>query len=315
VEFDRRTLQFLEELKGNGHDPIHRGTPEDARRLNHGLMATNGTGPPMHRIIDAAVPSTDGVSVSVRVLVPVPRPRSLVVYYHGGGWVSGSIAQVETIARKLAERSSSAFAVVEYRLAPENPYPAALQDCYAALEWVSGRVQEIAHADVPLIVAGDDAGGNLAALVALQARDAGGPAIAMQVLVCPLLEVPADSAEPSELDEFGWVGPATLKWYWDQYLPYSAVRHMPEAAPLHTADLSGLPPALIVTAEYSPARPGAEAYAQRLREAGVEVDTQMYERQLHGFFVLLRLPLGERAFQKVINAIRLRWARAAATPA
>jgi acetyl esterase len=232
------------------------------------------------------------------------------VYYHGGGWVSGSIAETETIARKLAERTSSAVALVDYRLAPENPYPAAVDDSYAALQWVADHLHEIANEDALLMVAGDDAGGTLAAVVAMLARDCNGPTISTQILICPILDSSSPDSAGAEADDAGWVGPSALRWYWDQYVPDPTARAAAAVTPLEAGDLSGLPPAVIVTAEYSPARFGAEMYAQRLREAGVDVEEKLYEGQVHNFAVVLSMPMGERVFQQVIRTVRGRWMRA-----
>lgn len=272
-------------------------------------MGMNGPGPAMHRVLDVDVEASDGVSIPVRVLVPVAHARAVVVYYHGGGWVAGSIDESETIARKLAERTSCAFVLVGYRLAPEHPYPAAVDDSYAALEWASKHVRDIAGLDVPLMVAGDDAGGNLAAVVALRARDEDGPPIGMQILICPLMDAHVEESSYNEPDTRSWLGPEAVEWFWEQYLPDLTARSEPASSPLGATDLSDLPPAVVVTAEHSPVRAGGEAYAQRLQDAGVTVNAQRYDGQIHGFFTLLMLPQGEKAFQQVIKAVRAYCAR------
>ncbi len=309
MDVDRRTRRFLDGLRNEEGNPVHMSTPAEVRRRHRGVMEANGSGPAMQRVIDESVPTADG-HVPLRVLVPVPIPRAVIVYYHGGGWVSGSIAETETIARKLAERTSSTVVLVDYRLAPENPYPAAVDDSYAALQWAADHLHEIAGEDVPLMVAGDDAGGTLAAVVTMLARDRNGPTISTHILICPTFDSSAPDSAGAEADDAGWVGPSALRWYWDQYVPDPTARAAAGVTPLEASDLSELPPTVIVTAEYSPARVGAETYAQRLRDAGVDVDEQMYEGQVHNFAVVLSIPLGERVFQQVIRTVRGRWARA-----
>jgi acetyl esterase len=309
---DRFTRRFQRELEATGAGPIHLGTPADVRALTRWVLETNGPGPDMHRVLDETIATAGAAEIPVRVLVPPPHPLAVIVYYHGGGWVAGSIDAVVTIARKLAERTSSAIVLVGYRLAPEHPHPAASDDAYAALEWASTRVRDIAGKDVPLMVAGDDAGATLAAGAALRARDEHGPAIDMQVLICPVLDDTVEDPAPD--DEPTWIDAAALRWAWDQYVPVPAGRTSPAVSPLHAADLSGLPPAVIVIAEHSPARAGAEGYAARLADAGVTVDAQTHEAQAHGFFMVLALPRGEKAFQQVIKAIRAYCARSTRIP-
>src|SRR4051812_25257911 len=159
----------------------------------------SGPAPQMGRVEDTTVGAADGHQIPVRIVVPQQRSRGVILYLHGGGWVIGAIDEFDTLARKLAERTSCAIVLVDYRLAPEHRYPAAVEDCWAALEWTAANLGDIAgDPDVPLIVAGDSAGGNLSAVMALRARDRGGPALALQVLVYPVTD--ADLDRPSYVD-------------------------------------------------------------------------------------------------------------------
>jgi acetyl esterase len=219
--------------------------------------------------------------------------------------VIGEIAHADTLGRKLAERSSCAVVLVDYRLAPEHRYPTAVDDCWAGLQWTAANLAEITgRADAPLIVAGDSAGGNLAAIMALRARDAGGPEIALQVLVYPVTD--ADFDRPSYVDPENQLllTRGAMVWFWDHYVPDAARRQEPDAAPLRAASLEGLPPAVVLTAEHDVLRDEGEAYAERLREAGVPVDFRRHEGQTHGFFTILLLPGSERGFQQVVKAVR-----------
>ncbi len=240
----------------------------------------------------------------LRVLTPIERPAGVIVYYHGGGWVIGSIDEADTVARKLAERTSCAVVLAGYRLAPEHRYPVAVEDSWAALEWTGERLDGLAGAGAPLFVAGDSAGGNLAAVMALRARDRGGPPLAAQILIYPVTD--ADFDRPSYTDPANQVllTREAMTWFWDHYAPDPARRAEADASPLRADDLSGLPPAVVLTAEHDVLRDEGEAYAERLREAGVAVNVMRHEGQMHGFFTLLLLPGSERGFQQVVKAVR-----------
>ena len=175
MTLDFATAQLLEQLAEAGGTPLHEGSVEEARAMSADLAAMLGPAPPMLRVDEHDLDRPDG-TVPIRVLVPLERPAGVIVYYHGGGWVSGSIDESDTVARKLAERTSCTLVLPGYRLAPEHRYPVAVDDSYAALEWVAERLEELARPDAPLFVAGDGAGGSLAAVMALRARDRGGPA-------------------------------------------------------------------------------------------------------------------------------------------
>jgi len=263
-----------------------------------------GPGPAMMSVEDHRVPVAGG-EVPLRVFIPPQGARAVMVYLHGGGWVIGSIDWLDTMARKLAERMSCAVALVGYRLAPEHRYPIAADDCYAALEWAHRSLEEMTgRSDAPLVVAGDSAGGNLAAVTALRARDRGGPPIALQVLIYPITD--ADLDTPSYLDPENQLllTRTDMVWFWDHYAPDPDRRFEPDASPLRARSLAGLPPAVVMTAEHDVLRDEGEAYAERLAREGVPVDFRRHAGQTHGFFTLLLLPGSERGFQQVVKAVR-----------
>jgi acetyl esterase len=296
---------MLEQFASSGGKPLHESTPEEARALGASLAEMAGPAPRMARADDTTVISDDGYRIPVRILVPPQGARGVIVYLHGGGWVIGAIDEFDTMARKLAERTSCAVVLVDYRLAPEHRYPTAVEDCWAALGWVAANLADIAgHDDVPLIVAGDSAGGNLTAVMALRARDRGGPPIALQVLIYPVTD--ADVDRPSYVDPENQLllTRDAMVWFWDHYVPDIARRTEPDASPLRAASLAGLPPAVVLTAEHDVLRDEGETYAERLREAGVSVDFRRHEGQTHGFFTLVMLPGSERGFQHVVRAVR-----------
>ncbi|MCU0493342.1 MAG: alpha/beta hydrolase, partial [Chloroflexaceae bacterium] len=188
MALDAATGAFLAEMAQAGAKPIHEMTPAEARGLGVMLSEMYGPGPEVARVEEQHITTADGGSFPVRVLVPHGEVRGVIIYYHGGGWVIGALNEFDTLGRRLATRTHCTVVLVDYRLAPEYRYPTAADDCYAALEWVAANMQSLAGAEVPLIVAGDSAGGNLSAVVALRARDRNGPAIALQILVYPVTD-------------------------------------------------------------------------------------------------------------------------------
>jgi acetyl esterase len=210
------------------------------------------------------------------------------VYYHGGGWVVGSVDGWDAACRALAVAAGCTVVSVGYRLAPEHIFPAAADDAFDALVWVAS-VSGLA-AGRPVIVAGDNAGGNLATVTALRARDAGGPTIALQVLVYPVTDSDLDRRSYYEHNgnEF-IVNRGDMAWFWGHYAPGSATRVSPYAAPLRAADLAGLPPAYVITAEHDPLRDEGFAYAERLRAARVPVEHRHFGSQIHGFFTFVNV--------------------------
>ena len=303
MALDAATIRFLKQLTEGGGKPLHESTPDEARVYLSELAELAGPAPEMQRVEDHTIDGPDARAI-LRILVPVENPIGVLVYYHGGGWVLGSIDDYDTVARKLAERTSCAVVLVEYRLAPEHRYPAAVDDSYAALEWVGQNIKYIAAREVPLIVAGDSAGGNLAAVMAIRARDRNGPSIALQVLIYPVTDFNFDRPSYVDPENQLLLTRDGMIWFWDHYVPDPSRRAEPDASPLQTENLIGLPPAVILTAEHDVLRDEGEAYAARLQEANVKADLQRYASQMHGFFTLLMLPGSELGFQQVVKAVK-----------
>jgi acetyl esterase len=303
MALDFATRALMEQMASVGAKPLHECSVEEARAFNASADMVVPV-PPMARVEEFSVP-VEGGNIPVRVLVPPQVVRGVIVYYHGGGWVMCEIDQFDAMARKLAERTSCAVVLVDYRLAPEHRYPAAVDDSYAALEWVDAHLVDVAgRPDVPLIVAGDSAGGNLSAVMARRARDREGPRIALQVLIYPVMDHDFDRASYVDPDNQQILTKEAMVWFWDHYVPDAAQRSEPDASPLRAESLEGLPPAVVLTAEHDVLRDEGEAYAERLREAGVPVDFRRHEGQMHGFFTFLVLPGSERGFQQVVKAVR-----------
>lgn len=303
MAIDRSTAKFMAEMADVSGKPIHESVPREARSFASKIAELAGPAPEMERVEERFVKGADG-EATLRILVPFQRSLGVLVYYHGGGWVTGSADEYDTVARKLAERTSCAVVLVDYRLAPEHRYLTAVDDSYMALEWVGRHLGAIAGQEVPLIVAGDGAGGNLAAVAAIRARDRNGPSIALQVLIYPVTDV--DFSRPSYLDSENelLLTRDAMIWFWNHYLPEAYRRTEPDASPLHTKNLRRLPPAVILTAEHDVLRDEGEAYAARLQESGVPTDLQRYAGQMHGFFTLLMLPGSELGFQQVVKSVR-----------
>ncbi|MCU1502556.1 MAG: esterase [Ilumatobacteraceae bacterium] len=295
--------EFLAQMAASGAKGIAESTPEEVRAMVAGMVELFGTGPEMARSEDHTITTDDGSTIAARVLVPSADPKGVLVYYHGGGWVIGALPEYETLGRKLADRTGCTVVLVDYRLAPEHRYPTAADDAYTALLWVQEHLESLAGPGAPLIVAGDSAGGNLAAVTAQRSRDEDGPPIAFQVLVYPVTDADFDNSTYSDPENQLILDRASMIWFWDHYAPDAARRREPKASPLRADDLSGLPPALVITAEHDVLRDEGEAYADRLREAGVPVEQMRYPGQMHGFFTLLMVPGHEDAIDQIAAAI------------
>jgi len=304
VLLDPASRRVLDVMAASGRRPLEEGTAEDARALAPARIALNGEGPAMADVRDLTVPAEDGHPVPVRVFVPEQEPRGIAVYLHGGAWIIGSIAESDALARRLAEGSGYVVVVVDYRLAPEHAYPAAVHDTDAVVRWAAQQRQ--AHglgADAPLVLVGDSAGGNLATVAARRARDRGAPDIALQVLVYPVTD--HDTATGSYLDPDNQllVTRSGMEWAWDRYVPDVAMRRLPDVSPLLAEDLAGMPPTVLLAAGYDPLYDEGLAYARRLRDAGVEVQYLEHPDQMHGFFTMLNLPGSAVAIDQVVAAL------------
>jgi acetyl esterase len=294
---------FLTEMAASGVKPIEESTPEEVRALTAEIKNLYPEGPEVARVEDHKIP-VEGAEIEARVLVPEGAPRGVLIYYHGGGWViGGDIEEFDVLGRKLAAKTGCAVVLVDYRLAPENCYPCAVDDSYAALEWVGARVSDIAGSDVPIIVAGDSAGGNLAAIMTQRSKDRGGPPIAFQALIYPVTDADLDNASYTADENQLMLTRGSMIWFWDHYAPDDTQRKEPDASPLQAEDLSGLPPAVVILAEYDVLRDEGQAYADRLQEAGVPVDVHIHPGQMHGFFTLLMLPGHDEAIDQLTASL------------
>lgn len=259
---------------------------EDARKLiQTALAATAGEKEHIKNIEDRRIPGPEG-SIPIRIYTPegeVPFP--VLIFFHGGGWVLCNLDTHDSICRSLANLAGCIVVSVDYRLAPEHKYPAAVEDCYAATCWVAENAAAIGGDPMRIAVGGDSAGGNLTAVVTLKARDEDGPSIIFQLLVYPVTDyyLPG-TASYIENQEGYLLTRKDMIWYFDHYLSSQDEAQDPHVSPLKAPDLSNLPPAMVITAEFDLLRDEGEAYALRLQEAGVPVILKRYNGLIHGLF-------------------------------
>ncbi len=244
-------------------------------------------------------------SDSTRPTLAPTASRPIVVFFHGGGWVLGSIASHDALCRRLCNQSACIVVSVEYRLAPEHKYPAAVDDAFAATQWVAAHASELGADPGRLAVVGDSAGANLAAVVALRARQRCGPKLACQVLIYPITDYLPDFESCRTNGDGYFLTTETVAWFWQLYLnDPSEGRHI-EASPLRAEDVAGLPPAVVLVAEFDPLRDEGLAYADRLESAGVPVERILCEGMIHGF--VRRLDTFDRAghvVEKLARSLR-----------
>lgn len=251
------------------------------------------------------IPGPGGL-IPVRIYTPAGQgPFPALVYFHGGGWVLGTLETSDHTCRMLANLAGCIVVSVDYRLAPEHKFPAAPADCYAATRWVAENATALRIDPARIAVGGDSAGGNLAAVVALMAREQGGPALAFQLLAYPVTHYHFESKSYNECAEGYFLTRPMMVWFWRQYLRDEADGRHPHASPLLAEDLRGLPPALVLTAEYDPLTSEAEEYAERLRSAGVPVTLKRYSGLIHGFFTMGQaLAAGKQAIEEAAGHLR-----------
>jgi acetyl esterase len=311
MPLDPQCQGLLAAMESMGLPAFADQTPEQTRETVLGLSMLMGEPEEVAGVEDRALPGPDG-PVPVRIYTPVdagPGPLPVVVWFHLGGFVFGSVEWVDPITRALANRSGCIVVSVDYRLAPEHPYPAARDDAWTAVTWVAEHAAEIGADPDRLAVGGDSAGGNLATVACLMAREQGGPPIAFQVMIYPTTDASEESYELPSHRENGagdrLVSNADLQLWWRHYLSGGADPGNPHISPLQAPDLSGLPPALVITAEYDPLRDPGEAYARRLAEAGVPTELRRYDGQIHAFFILpAAVERGRECMDEVGEALR-----------
>jgi acetyl esterase len=279
-------------------------TPDEVRAQ---MRARPQIGKPedVARVEDRSIPGPNG-PIPVRIYQPEGEaPFPLLVYFHGGGWVIGDIESHDMLCRSLANASGCVVASVDYRLSPEHKYPVPLDDCYAATKYFAEHAAEFNGDPSRLAVGGDSAGGNLATVVSLIARDRGGPTIGFQLLVYPVIDFNFNTPSYRDNAEGYFLTANLMKWFWNHYLRTDADGAQPDASPMRADSLRGLPPALVITAEFDPLRDEGEAYAAKLLDAGVSVSVHRYDGMLHNFILMAAiLPQARAAIDEAALAIR-----------
>jgi acetyl esterase len=276
--------------------PLYTLSLEQARAADlASIRACGGDPEPVHEVHDSALPGPAG-DLPVRVYRPAGvGPLPVLVYFFGGGWTLGSVDTSDSICRSLANATPCAVITVGYRLAPEHRFPAAVDDCHAAVRWIAANAAALDIDPGRIAVGGDSAGGNLAAAVTLRVRDGGDPPLVGQLLVYPNTDHLDDSGSMRDNADPWLFNHHSVAWYWQHYLATPEDGQHPLASPLRATDLRGLPAALVITAEFDPLRDQGEAYAQRLMDAGVPVRLTRYPGMVHGFFAMAGTVDGGRA--------------------
>ncbi len=304
---DAQTKAFLDGANASAPLFLRAETPEQARAKMQALLEASPVPPQeIYRVEDRHIPGPVA-QIPIRIYTPQARlPLGVLIYFHGGGWVLGGLESHDNLCRALANAAGCLVVSVDYRLAPEHPFPAAPNDCYAATKWIAANAASFGGDPQRLAVGGDSAGGNLAAAISLMARDGGGPALQLQVLFYPVTDASMDFPSMREFADDGYLlSGADMKWFWGHYLDETRDGANPLASPLRAKNLSGLPPALIQTASHDPLRDEGEAFADALKRAGTKVTCTRYEGVTHGFVSFFDLvDKGKEGIRQAADAIR-----------
>ena len=290
-------------------DIADQSVPE-AREMMRKMVALSGSGPEVASVEDMDLPGPDG-PVAVRLyrptgLSPSGGPPPLLVWLHGGGWVIGDLTTADPTAREMCAGAGVVVASVDYPLAPEHPFPSGPEACLAVTRRLAEEADALGVDPARIAVGGDSAGGNLAAVTALLARDRGGPPLAFQLLVYPATDLLLSFPSVRHNGEGYGLTERAMEWFANHYLSDGGDPKDPMASPMYADDLSGLPPALVITAEFDPLRDEGEAYAKRMQEAGVPVTASRYDGQIHGFFQMTAaLAGGRRAVAEATAALKV----------
>jgi acetyl esterase len=310
---DPQIRAILDQQQAAGAPSLDTLPLADARQAAiDGSAPWKGEPEPLASVEDLRLNGPDG-SFAIRIYSPErdmsnSGPSPALVYFHGGGWVLCDLDTHDVICRAIARRSNAVVISVDYRLAPEHQFPAAVIDCYAAVNWVSENSERLGIDPHRIAVGGDSAGGNLAAVISLQSRDEAGPHIALQILVYPVTDLSSfDTPSYQEFAEGYGLTAAEMEWFRAQYLARPEDARCVHASPLLAPDLHGLPPALIITAECDPLRDEGEAYAKRLQAAGVPIRLTRYAGMIHPFF---SMPGGVTQAREAIAEVAAAVARA-----
>jgi acetyl esterase len=294
VTLDPDAAAVFKAFQEAGRPPYDSVSPAEARELYlKGRLVTNPEPPELKSMQPLSIPSPTG-SIPARIYTPMKLRQAdglapCLMFFHGGGWVIGDLDSHDVVCRKLADEGQLIVISVDYRRAPEHKFPAAADDAIAAVKWIAGHAKQLGIDASRLIVGGDSAGGNLAAVVAISARDGNGPAIAGQLLIYPATDFAMTHPSHREPETSLLLTHSVIRWFRDQYLSGPADIDDWRASPARASTLSRLPPAYVLTAGADPLRDEGDEYARRLKEAGVPVTYRTFPGQFHGFFTMGKL--------------------------
>jgi acetyl esterase len=306
MPLDDASVAFVTALAADPPPPFEVRTAGMARLSDAVLAGLSGPGPEVGEVRNHKIDTADGDRIRIRTLKPEGDSKGVLVYFHGGGWVIGDIDyQYDHVGRDLVLATDCTVVLVNYRKAPEHPFPAAVDDSYAGLVWAGEHRAELAFEGAPLIVAGDSAGGNISAVMAQWARDRGGPQVDLQVLIYPVTDCDLTTASCLAPENQLLLSTEYMAWFWKHYLPDEEARKDPSASPLRAKNLENLPPALVYVAPYDPLHDEGVAYAEAMRKAGVEVTLDEAPGQMHAYFqmagILPGYDIGVRRVADYIN--------------
>jgi acetyl esterase len=307
MPLDPQAEAYLAEMAALNEPPLYTLTPEVMRQLiqmeiDSGVRSSGEIEPIAH--VENRTISGPAGEMPIRIYTPEGTgPFPVLVFFHGGGWVICNLDTHDGTCRSLANGAPCIVVSVDYRLAPEHKFPAAPEDCYAATRWVAEHVAQFNGDPLRLAVGGDSAGGNLAAVISQMARDKGGPALSFQLLIYPATDFTADTLSKKENGDGYFLTEKDMTWFTNHYLNSEEDKQNPLASPLLAANLSGLPPALVITAEYDPLRDEGAMYGQKLKEAGIPVTITRYDGMIHGF-VGMPFDKGKQALAQACVALR-----------
>lgn len=294
---------LLEQMKAMGFVYTPELTVARAREMVKAMLAMRGEPEPVANVVDRMIPGPGG-EIPIRIYTPQgSAPFPVLLFFHTGGWMIGNLDSQDPMCRRLTNVAGCIVVSVDYRLAPEHPFPAAVEDSYAATAWVVAHATEFQGDPSRIAIGGDSAGANLATVVATMARDQDGPPLLFQLMLFPGTDFRLNSSTMEELGEGYNVTRSQMIWIRENYVPGKEDWTNPLASPMLTPDLSKLPPALIITAEYDPLRDDGEAYGTRLKEAGVPVTVSRYEGMIHDFPDLFEEP-AKQAYAEIASALR-----------
>ena len=297
--------EFVKSIRVPGYYPP---LPELRQQLRTMVTLMDEPAPALPRIEDIRIPGPAGpIPARVYSADAGPTPRPTVAYFHGGGWVQGDLETHHGLCARLAKHADAVVVAVDYRLAPEHKFPAGVEDCFAAYRWLRAHARDVGGTSTRVAVAGDSAGGNLAAVISQLAASAGVEVPTCQALIYPAVDFSLETDSHRELADGHVIPRDRIVWYSEQYLRGEPDKSDVRASPLRASKLAGQPPALIITAGFDPLRDEGHAYAAKLREAGVDVVYREYPGQIHAFVSLTKaIPQGLACTLEIAEYLRQR---------